>query len=96
MSLTSPQIQWAFQTMEALENIHKGTCAYCHENKSLITHHISYTPEVTRKICRKCHMAIHQHLKGQLQHMKTFKQHLNEAQQYPYAVATSGIGKAPT
>lgn len=38
--------------MEATAKV--GICALCGEEKALVMHHISYIPEVTQRVCRKC------------------------------------------
>jgi len=41
-----------------------GKCFICKEEKKLLTHHISYFPEKTIKICYSCHGKISQRVDG--------------------------------
>ena len=34
-------------------------CSICGKEKNLLTHHLSYDPEVITKMCQACHLTIH-------------------------------------
>ena len=36
-------------------------CKICGSKENIVTHHLSYTPEITETLCRSCHGAIHSH-----------------------------------
>ena len=36
-----------------------GNCSICKTDKKLITHHLSYEPEIIITMCWKCHTAMH-------------------------------------
>ena len=35
-------------------------CSICDNDKNLITHHLSYEPEITVIVCHRCHTTMHQ------------------------------------
>jgi hypothetical protein len=39
----------------------KESCSKCGSKENLCTHHISYSPEITTVLCRKCHKTEHPH-----------------------------------
>lgn len=42
--------------------VDKETCPICEkerESKEFVTHHISYNPEETMRVCRSCHRKVH-------------------------------------
>ena len=34
-------------------------CSICNSDKNVITHHLSYEPEITSPICTRCHLLMH-------------------------------------
>lgn len=37
----------------------EGRCVVCEEVGTCVDHHVSYNPEVTVAVCRRCHFRIH-------------------------------------